>query len=269
MKKLIALLLALVMMFAVVGCAINSNQNDDNQKESTADTEGTDDSTGGNKDNPAVKSEGVMTYAEYLAAEENSTVVIEAYVQATQTWWNDSITIYAQDTEGGYFLYNITCSQADAAKLIKGAKIRVTGTRTTWAGEVEINGGTLEVLEGNYVAPITDVTSVLASEDLASYMNRYVSFKGMTVVAADDNGAAFLYNWDGSGMEGSDSDLYFKASLDGNVYTFVIEYYLCGPDSDAYKAVQALEVGDVIDMEGFLYWYEGMQPHIISVTVAE
>ena len=26
-------------------------------------------------------------------------------------------------------------------------------------------------------------------------------------------------------------------------------------------------VGDVIDMEGFLYWYEGVNPHITSVTV--
>ena len=270
MKKLIALLLALVMIFTVAGCTIDSDKNDDNQKESTEGTKESTDSTG-NQDDPAVKSEGVMTYAEYLAAEENSTVVIEAYVQATQSWWNDSITIYAQDTEGGYFLYNITCSEADAARLTKGTKIKVTGTRMTWAGEIEINGGTLEILEGNYVAPITDVTSQLASEDLASYMNRYVSFKGMTVVAstdADGNEAAFLYNWDGSGMEGSDSDLYFKASVGGNVYTFVIEYYLCGPDSDAYQAVQALEVGDVIDMEGFLYWYEGMQPHIISVKEA-
>ena len=68
-------------------------------------------------------------------------------------------------------------------------------------------------------------------------------------------------------MEGSDSDLYFNASIGDNVYTFVIEYYLTGENSDAYKAVQALEVGDVVDLEGFLYWYNGAQPHITSVVV--
>ena len=40
-------------------------------------------------------------------------------------------------------------------------------------------------------------------------------------------------------------------------------------DSDVYKAVEALNIGDKIDMEGFLYWYEGVNPHITSVTTAE
>ena len=29
----------------------------------------------------------------------------------------------------------------------------------------------------------------------------------------------------------------------------------------------SLKVGDVVDMEGFLYWYQGVNPHITSVTV--
>ena len=33
--------------------------------------------------------------------------------------------------------------------------------------------------------------------------------------------------------------------------------------------VYLLEVGQTIDCEGFLYWYEGVNPHITSVTVAE
>jgi len=32
--------------------------------------------------------------------------------------------------------------------------------------------------------------------------------------------------------------------------------------------VQGLNSGDKIDMEGFLYWYEGVNPHITSVTAA-
>ena len=30
---------------------------------------------------------------------------------------------------------------------------------------------------------------------------------------------------------------------------------------------KALKKGDVVDMEGFLYWYEGVNPHITAVTV--
>ena len=36
---------------------------------------------------------------------------------------------------------------------------------------------------------------------------------------------------------------------------------------DVYEAVKALNVGDTVDLEGFLYWYEGANPHITSVTV--
>ena len=92
----------------------------------------------------------------------------------------------------------------------------------------------------------------------------FVSFKGMTVEAIGD-GAAYLYGWDGSGCEGD--DLYFNVSLNGQTYTFTVESYLTGSETDVYKTVKGLNVGDTVDMEGFLYWYEGANPHITSVTV--
>ena len=50
-------------------------------------------------------------------------------------------------------------------------------------------------------------------------------------------------------------------------YTFLVESYLCYNGSDAYDAAEALQVGQTVDLEGFLYWYEGPQPHITSITV--
>ena len=47
-----------------------------------------------------VKSEGVMTHAEYVAAELDTQVVVEAYVQAKQSWWDNKATVYAQDKDG-------------------------------------------------------------------------------------------------------------------------------------------------------------------------
>ena len=78
---------------------------------------------------------------------------------------------------------------------------------------------------------------------------------------------AFFYDWDNSGAEKQDADLYFDCSVNGETYTFVVEYYLRGEDSDVYQAMKNLKVGDVIDLEGFLYWYNGPQPHITAVTV--
>ena len=56
-------------------------------------------------------------------------------------------------------------------------------------------------------------------------------------------------------------------AINGQTYTFTVESYLCGNDTDVYKAVESLKVGDTIDLEGFLYWYNGANPHITGVTV--
>jgi hypothetical protein len=48
-------------------------------------------------------------------------------------------------------------------------------------------------------------------------------------------------------------------------YTFVIESYLTGKDTDVYKAVEALKVGDEINITGFVYWYNGIQPHVVAI----
>jgi hypothetical protein len=243
MKKLIAILMALAVVFALASCG---------EKTDAAD----------------VKSEGVMTYAQYIAAELDSEVVIETYVQAKQAWWEDKATVYTQDKDGAYFLYNMACTEADYAKLVKGAKIKVKGFKAEWSGEVEIIDATFELQEGSYIAPAKDVTSLLGSDTLISNQNQFVAFKGLTVEGSGEDGsAAFLYGWDGSGEDGG--DLYFNVSLDGKTYTFTVESYLTDNTTDVYAAVKGLNIGDKIDMEGFLYWYEGVNPHITSVTPAK
>ena len=73
------------------------------------------------------KSEGVMTYAEYDAAALDSKVTVETYVQGKQSWWDNKATLYTQDGEGGYFIYDMPISEADYGKLKDGTKIKVTG----------------------------------------------------------------------------------------------------------------------------------------------
>ena len=208
----------------------------------------------------------LTSYAQFKAAAVETEVTVETYVQAKQSWWQDKATIYTQNEEGAYFLYEMPCSKDDYDKLTEGTKIRVTGHKAEWSGEVEISDiSKFEIIKGSYVAPVTDVTGVLGTDKLADYMNMKVAFKGMTVEAYDDTGAAFAYK----DTEGKTDDLYFKVSKDGKTYGFCVEFYLCGKDTDVYKAVEALKVGDKIDLEGFLYWYNGANPHITSVKAAE
>ncbi|MCD8127582.1 MAG: hypothetical protein LUD82_09125 [Clostridiales bacterium] len=279
MKKFVAMLLALSMVFALAGCGSSSDEGSSSDgaassstadasvaEESEVDSESQTEAEGSASEAAAesAKSEGVMTYAEYIAADVDTEVVIETYVQAKQSWWEDQVTVYTQDEDGAYFLYNMTCSEEDYEKLTVGTKIKVTGYKSEWSGEVEIIDATFEIEEGSYIAEALDVTDLLGTDELIDHQNEYVSFTGMTVEDSGD-GAAFLYSWDGSGSDGD--DLYFNVSLNGETYTFTVESYLCDNTTDVYAAVTNLQVGDVINMEGFLYWYEGVNPHITSVTV--
>ena len=231
MKKFIALILALVMVMTFAACGASE------------------------KFDPAAKSEGTMTYAEYAAAELDANVVIECYVQATQSWWDNKITVYAQDPDGAYVLYELACSEEDAAKRVKGTKIKVTGYKGEWAGEVEVMEGTFVIMEGTWVAEALDVTNLLGTVELIAHQNKFVCFKGLTIEAVEYK----------NGEPGD--DIYVTVGYNGESVTFFVERYLPGPETEVYATVGTLNVGDVVDIEGFLYWYEGVNTHITSVTV--
>ncbi len=253
MKKLLTILLALLMLVSLAACG--------QKKEDETPVEPTPEPT------PEVT---VLTHDEFVAAELDKEVTVETYVQAKQGWWENKATLYTQAEDGAYFVYNMPMSEEEYAKLTEGTKIRVTGFKSEWSGEVEITDATYEIIDGNFVATASDVTALLGTDDLIKHQNEKVAFKGMTVEPSTDpegKEVAFLYNWDGSGSHDSNSDLYFNASYNGNFYSFTVESYLCGNDTDVYAAVEGLNVGDVIDMEGFLYWYNGVNPHITAVTV--
>ena len=259
MKKIVALLLVFVMVFALCACgeakpaetAVEEVQPEEAPAEEIVVEE-------------APAAEGVMSYADYAAAELEAPVVVETYVQGHQSWWDNKITVYAQSPDGAYFIYNMACSEEDAAKLVPGTKIRVTGFKGEWAGEVEITDATFEILEGDtWIAEPVDATAAWGTVDLIGYQNQLVCFKGATVEAYDESGAAFAYK----DPDGKTDDLYFKVTIGDTTYDFCVEFYLCGSDTEVYKAVENLQVGDVIDLEGFLYWYEGPNLHTTALTV--
>ena len=165
MKKLIALLLALSMLFVFAGC--------DKEPEVTEPAEET-------------LPEGVMTHEEFIAAELNTEVTVHTYVQAYQSWWDGAMRIYAQSKDGGYFLFDVPCTEDEAAKLVPGTKLEVTGYKVEWEGLVEIDKPSYKILEGSWIAEATDVTSLMGTEDLAKHMNELVAVKGLTVAASKD-----------------------------------------------------------------------------------
>ena len=252
MKKFLVLLMVVVLaVLALASCGTTEKPNVDNDAD-VAETKEDE-----NKFDPAVKSEGVMTYAEYDAAAMDAKVTIEAYVQGKQAWWENKATVYAQDPDGAYFLYEMACTEADYAKLENGTKIKVTGNKTAWEGEVEIVDATFEIVESEkWIAEATDVTALLGTDDLIKHQNKVVSFKAMTIEKVE-----FKNNQAGN-------DIYVTVAKDGKSYDFCVESYLTDAETEVYKAVSALKAGDVVDVEGFLYWYQGVNTHITAVAKA-
>ena len=201
----------------------------------------------------------VTNHADYIAADKDTEVQIEMYVQDHQSWWDNKITVYAADKDGAYFVYEMACSEEDAAKLVPGTKIAVHGYKGDWAGEIEIMDATFEIVEGGdtYIAEAVDVTELLGTEELINHQNEKVLFKGLEVVS-------ITYKNDEPG-----DDIYVKVAKDGAEYDFCVERYLTGPETEVYAAVGALKAGDIVDIEGFLYWYNGVNTHITAVAAAE
>jgi len=261
MKKLIALLLVLTMVIAMAACAKTETTETTETTAAPETTEAVTEApaeTEAETEAPSEEAPAVMTYEEYMAAETDALVTVETYVQGHQSWWEDKITVYCQSPEGGMFLYELACSEEDAAKLVPGTKIRVTGTKAVWNGEVEIMGGTFEFVEGGdtFVAEAKDVTELLGTEELVKHQNELVSFSGLTV-------EKIAYKNDELG-----DDIYVTLGYNGASYDFCVEVYLTGTDSDVYTAVGELKEGDVVNVEGYLYWYEGPNTHITSIAVA-
>ena len=277
MKKILAMVLAGMMVMSLTACGSGSSTTTTTAAETTAAettaAETTAEETTAAETTAAVAEtepteEGVMTYEEYMAAELDTEVTVITFVQTHTSWWQGKVTIYGQSPAGAIFIYDMDCSEEDAAKLVPGTRIKVTGYKSEWSGEVEITDATFEIEEGSWIAEAEDVTSLLGTEELSAHMNQFVAFKGLTVepyTDKDGNEVAFVYKWDGSGSEGD--DVYFNvADENGEVYQFLVRSYITPQDTDVYKMAQTLEIGDELDMEGFLYWYEGPNPHITSIT---
>lgn len=281
MKKKLAVLMALACAAALTACGGSSSGSSAEPAESAAASvetsvesavESATDSVVSTEPGTIDESQAI-SYDEFMALEFDEPVIISTYVQAKQAWWDNKATLYTQTPEGAYFIYEMPMTEVEYEALVPGTKILVSGVKADWSGEIEIQDAIYELGDSSdtYIAEPVDITEMLGTDDLIKYQNQYISVKDMKIMAADDaadSDAAFIYNYNGSGADGD--DLYFKVSKGGEndpVYTFTVESYLTGPGTDVYEAVKNLKIGDTVDMEGYLYWYEGANPHITSVTV--
>lgn len=248
MKKLFTVLLTMIMVLALVGCGAKTNDEPVVEDTPTTDEELVD---------PPVTAKN--TYADFEAAELNTELELLMSVQATESWWDGKITVYGQDDDGGYLVYELACpEQKDADVLLPGTLIRVKGYKSEWSGEVELTDATYEFVDvggnaGKVYDPV-DLTDLIGNNDeLIKHMNQKASFKNLTVVEYTE--------------VTSDADGYLVVKdANGTEITFVVRRYLTSPESDLAKTVAAFAAGDVVDLTTFVYWYEGPQARIIEAA---
>ena len=244
MKKLLVILFSILMVISLSACG---NKAEETPQEQLVDPA------------PTAKD----TYATFDAASVDDEVELLMSVQAHESWWDNKVTVYGQDDDGGYFVYDLACDEATANAMTPGTLIRVKGYKAEWSGQIEIVDGTVEIIAGGYDGKVyepEDLTALLSNNDeLVKKINKKALFKNLTVVD-------YTYNWDGSGTR-DDSDIYLNVTAeDGTAATFVVRRYLTDNNSDVFKAVEALVAGDVVDLSAFVYWYNGPQCRIIEVN---
>ena len=259
MKKFLAMILALAMVMSFAACGAKETPATEAATEAPATTAA---ATEAATEAPATEAATeaavkVMTHEEFIAAEMDTEVCVETYVQAKQGWWEDAAIFYTQAEDGAYLLYKMACTEEEYAQLTEGTKIRVTGFKGEYKGEVEILDAKFEIIDGSFVAEPVDLTESYADEAaLLAHQNEKVAFKGLTVEKIEYK----------NGEPGD--DIYVTLGLNGTSLSFCVEVYLTGTDTDVYKAVGELKEGDVVDVEAYMYWYDGPNAHLTNVAKA-
>lgn len=213
---------------------------------------------------PDKKKNTVMNYKEYMAAPMNQKVTIHSYVQAKEDLLededgNDTVTLYLQDKDGGYYVYEMPILEMDYDNLKKGQEIYVTGTKTEWDGETEIiESSSYRIGSGSWTAQPLHIDDIFSDVDaLKEHMNQLVSLKDITVT-------------DIQLPEQEGGDINIICTKDDISIPVVIVSSLYDENSDEYTQAENLQAGDMIDVQGFLYWYQQKpQIHTVSFTVHE
>ncbi|MBR4472280.1 MAG: hypothetical protein IKS55_01455 [Oscillospiraceae bacterium] len=209
--------------------------------------------------------QSVMTYQEYLAAQEDSRVTVDCYVQAKEGWHDGFCSVYAQNADGAYYLARLYCSENEYEDLVPGRLIRATGYKSHWADSLEISDASFVLLDGSWISEPADMTALIGTDELIRHQNEKVCFHGMKIETMPDGHSVWYIGWDNSGEEDQNAELYFKASANGTGCSFTVKPSLCENAEKVIEILQQLQVGDTVDLEGYLRFYNGMLPRITEI----
>ncbi len=193
----------------------------------------------------------VNTYAEYAAAENEATLVVQGLISGifSKTTGSQANGLYIQDIngEGGYYVYGLSTDPVtDGLKV--GQTVEVKGAKDNYNGTYELVDATVTVIDSTVkaVTPV-DFTTIyqnaadLKADALVGKQGMLVTIKGVTVGDIGDNG----YHYFTLGEKTS----YLRISSSNNA-----------TDKDSLETIEDLfkdKKGYVADVTGVISIYSG------------
>ena len=218
-----------------------------------------------------------MTYKEFCEAEDGADVTVAGVISMKSEYYNNGVSFYLQDSNGGYYVYDMPCTEVEYEQLEPGTAVKVNGCKAVWNGEEEIIIATCEIIEGDIDEWSTELCSVRDESVLKNMKNFRVSglefiIEPITDISGSEK--AFLYGPDGTASAGE--DIYFNAVSvpwdESNTplhLQFCVETVFVPASDPVYKTAETLQIGDHIYLEGYLFWYEGPNPWVSSLVITE
>ena len=208
-----------------------------------------------------VQKSGVMSWAEYMAAENDTVATIKGVVTFftfSSSYGNGEVFL-KDANEGGYYLYRVKGDDL-WANIKVGNEVKVTGKKATSSGLHEFKDvSAVELVSSNNAVTPVDATNIVkAAKDgkAANVDNKLVGqlvkIEGYTLTAKPEVSESGSYNV--SGKVG-DTTFTFRVSGDFGDAKAAIDTKLKGFDK-----------GDVLTIVGAGNWYSGFQ---VSATTAD
>ncbi|MDD6798991.1 MAG: hypothetical protein PUE85_01010 [Firmicutes bacterium] len=191
------------------------------------------------------------SWAAYAEASDGDSVVVKGVVTGiiAKSKGNSSNCLYMQDSDGGYYVYNLAEDPVSDLNIEAGMTVRVTGKRTTYNGTYEIEEGSVEILDTNK----TEIEAV-------DYTEKFTSAESLKDSALVSKQALLVTV---KGVEVTDSDVskgYYKFKL-GEFESYVrISSSVCPLTKDEQSALKeghAEHLGWTADVTGVICVYDG------------
>ena len=211
--------------------------------------------------NRTVPAYNVFSYAQYAAAEDDSTVVVEGIVIGIFSKSNGSNAngLYLQDAnnEGGYYVYNLTEDPSADMGIKVGMTVNVTGIKDTYNGLYEIIDATVAIADETVkeIAPVdyTEAYTNAAALNEAALVERQsmlVTVKGVEITGQDTESGYYKFKL-------ADKEAYVRISSSNNC--------ISKDDIETFKKLHTDNFGYTADVTGIVQLYSG-NFYLIPVT---